>query len=151
MNVSVLKVIRRAKRNFYAVIIVLIMLFVAKNVLKTMNHLNIGGIEMKKFNIEEMENYEVNEIKDDLVMLESQFEGSGYGNVLAKAFHYINYLEEKLVNIANNEERAIKILIENGYVVKKLTVGQLKDAKECEECGFEGDCSFCRCSICVVQ
>jgi hypothetical protein len=151
MNVSVLKVIRRAKRNFYAVSIVLIMLFVAKNVLKTMNHLNIGGIEMKKFNIEEMENYEVNEIKDDLVMLESQFEGSGYGNVLAKAFHYINYLEEKLVNIANNEERAIKILIENGYVVKKLTVGQLKDAKECEECGFEGDCSFCRCSICVVQ
>ena len=151
MNVSVLKVIRRAKRNFYAVSIVLIMLFVAKNVLKTMNHLNIGGIEMKKFNIEEMENYEVNEIKDDLVMLESQFEGSGYGNVLAKAFHYINQLEEKLVNIANNEERAIKILIENGYVVKKLTVGQLKDAKECEECGFEGDCSFCRCSICVVQ
>lgn len=151
MNVSVLKVIRRAKRNFYAVSIVLIMLFVAKNVLKTMNHLNIGGIEMKKINIEEMENYEVNEIKDDLVMLESQFEGSGYGNVLAKAFHYINYLEEKLVNIANNEERAIKILIENGYVVKKLTVGQLKDAKECEECGFEGDCSFCRCSICVVQ
>ena len=151
MNVSVLKVIRRAKRNFYAVSIVLIMLFVTKNVLKTMNHLNIGGIEMKKINIEEMENYEVNEIKDDLVMLESQFEGSGYGNVLAKAFHYINYLEEKLVNIANNEERAIKILIENGYVVKKLTVGQLKDAKECEECGFEGDCSFCRCSICVVQ
>ena len=151
MNVSVLKVIRRAKRNFYAVSIVLIMLFVAKNVIKTMNHLIIGGIEMKKFNIEEMENYEVNEIKDDLVMLESQFEGSGYGNVLAKAFHYINYLEEKLVNIANNEERAIKILIENGYVVKKLTVGQLKDAKECEECGFEGDCSFCRCSICVVQ
>ena len=151
MNVSVLKVIRRAKRNFYAVSIVLIMLFVVKNVLKTMNHLKLGGIEMKKFNIEEMENYEVNEIKDDLVMLESQFEGSGYGNVLAKAFHYINYLEEKLVNIANNEERAIKILIENGYVVKKLTVGQLKDAKECEECGFEGDCSFCRCSICVVQ
>ena len=106
---------------------------------------------MKKFNIEEMENYEVNEIKDDLVMLESQFEGSGYGNVLAKAFHYINYLEEKLVNIANNEERAIKILIENGYVVKKLTVGQLKDAKECEECGFEGDCSFCVAFFCVVQ
>ena len=106
---------------------------------------------MKQFNIEEMENYEVNEIKDDLVMLESQFEGSGYSNILAKAFHYINYLEEKLVNIANNEERAIKILRENGYVIKKLTVGQLKDAKECEECGFEGDCSFCRCSICIVQ
>ena len=52
---------------------------------------------MKEFNIEKMENYEVNEIKDDLVMLESQFEGSGYSNILAKAFHYINYLEEKII------------------------------------------------------
>ena len=34
-----------------------------------MNNLKLGGIEMKKFNIEEMENYEVNEIKDDLVCL----------------------------------------------------------------------------------
>jgi len=106
---------------------------------------------MKEFNIEEMENYEVNEIKDDLVILESMLEGSRDGDVLAKAFHYINYLEEKLVDITNNEERAIKILIENGYVVKKLTVDQLKDAKECEECGFEGDYSFCRCSICIAQ
>ena len=54
---------------------------------------------MKQFNIEKMENYEVNEIKDDLVMLESQFEGSSDGDVIAKAFHYINYLEEKLVDI----------------------------------------------------
>ena len=46
MNVSVLKVIRRAKRNFYAVSIVLIMLFVAKNVLKTMNHLKLMGDKM---------------------------------------------------------------------------------------------------------
>lgn len=37
MNVSVLKVIRQAKMNFYAASIVLIMLFVAKNVLKTNN------------------------------------------------------------------------------------------------------------------
>ena len=106
---------------------------------------------MKGSNIEEMENYEVNQIKDDLVTLEFLLEGSRDGDVIAKAFHYINYLEEKLVDIANDEKRAIKILIENGYVVKKLTVGQLKDAKECEECGFEGDCSICRCSICVVQ
>lgn len=48
-------------------------------------------------------------------------------------------------------EDAINLLRENGYVVKKLTVGQLQDAKECEDCGFEGDCFFCRCSICIVQ
>ena len=39
-------------------------------------------------------------------------------------------------------ETAINLLRENGYVVKKLTVGQLEDAKECEDCGFEGDCAF---------
>ena len=48
-------------------------------------------------------------------------------------------------------EDAINLLRENGYVVKKLTVGQLQDAKECEDCGFEGDCAFCRCSICIIQ
>ena len=48
-------------------------------------------------------------------------------------------------------EDAINLLRENGYVVKKLTVGQLQDAKECEDCGFVGDCSFCRCSICIIQ
>lgn len=83
---------------------------------------------MKQFNIEEMENYEVNEIKDDLVMLESLFEGSRDGDVLAKAFHYINYLEGKLVDIATNEKRAIDLLRQKDYIVKKLTVGQLKDA-----------------------
>ena len=48
-------------------------------------------------------------------------------------------------------ETAINLLRENGYAVKKLTVGQLQDAKECEDCGFEGDCAFCRCSICIIQ
>ena len=48
-------------------------------------------------------------------------------------------------------EDAINLLRENGYVVKKLTVGQLQDAKECEDCGFEADCAFCRCSICIIQ
>ena len=48
-------------------------------------------------------------------------------------------------------EDAINLLRENGYAVKKLTVGQLQDAKECEDCGFEGDCAFCRCSICIIQ
>lgn len=48
-------------------------------------------------------------------------------------------------------EDAINLLRENGYVVKKLTVGQLQDAQECEDCGFEGECAFCRCSICIIQ
>ena len=48
-------------------------------------------------------------------------------------------------------EAAINLLREKGDVVKKLTVGQLEDAKECEDCGFEGDCAFCRCSICIIQ
>ena len=48
-------------------------------------------------------------------------------------------------------EDAINLLRENGYVVKKLTVGQLQGAKECEDCGFEGECAFCRCSICIIQ
>lgn len=59
---------------------------------------------MKEFNIEEMENYEINEIKDDLVTLEFLLEGSRDGDVLAKAFHYINYLEGRLFKIANSEE-----------------------------------------------
>ena len=94
---------------------------------------------MKQFNIEKMENYEVNEIKDDLVMLESQFEGSSDGDVLAKAFHYINYLEEKLVDIANNEKRAIKLLVENDYAVIKKSKGMLEDENECEEMGCKGE------------
>lgn len=106
---------------------------------------------MKEFNIEEMENYEINEIKDDLVMLESQFEGSRDGDVLAKAFHYISYLEKKLVSIANDTERAKKLLRENDYVITKLSKGQLEDADACERCGFEGDCTECRCSVCIIQ
>ena len=51
MNVSVLKVISQAKMNFYVASIVLIMLFVAKNVLKTKNE-SFGGIEMKKLSNE---------------------------------------------------------------------------------------------------
>ena len=61
--------------------------------------------------------------------------------------------KEKVSNSYKKEEieTAINLLRENGYVVKKLTVGQLEDAKECEDCGFEGDCAFCRCSICIIQ
>ena len=48
-------------------------------------------------------------------------------------------------------EDAINLLRENGYAVKKLTAGQLKDAEECERCNYEGECSSCRCSVCIIQ
>ena len=109
---------------------------------------------MNKFNIEEMENYEVNEIKDDLVMLESQFEDSRDGDVLAKAFHYINYLEEKLINIAKDKDRAIKLLRENDYVVIKKSKSMLRDETECEEMSCNGedkDCLGCSCTVCIMN
>ena len=109
---------------------------------------------MKEFNIEEMENYEVNEIKDGLAVLEHQFEGSRDGDVLAKAFHYINYLEEKLVNIANDKERAIELLNKNDYAVIKKSKGMIKDETECEEMSCNGedkDCLGCSCSVCIMQ
>lgn len=46
---------------------------------------------------------------------------------------------------------AIKLLRENGYVVKKLTKAMKEDADECERCGFEGECISCACSVCIVQ
>lgn len=48
-------------------------------------------------------------------------------------------------------EDAIKLLRRNGYVVKKISKSQLEDARVCEDCDFEGDCSECSCSICIVQ
>lgn len=109
---------------------------------------------MKEFNIEKMENYEVNEIKDDLAMLKYQFEGSRDGDVLAKAFHYINYLEEKLVSASNDEKRAIKLLIEKNYAVVKKSKCMIQDETECEEMSCKGedkDCLECSCAVCIMQ
>lgn len=50
-----------------------------------------------------------------------------------------------------NLEEALKIVKENGYITTKLTKEQLKDMQECENCGFEGDCSECSCSVCLMQ
>ena len=48
-------------------------------------------------------------------------------------------------------KEAIRLLRDNGYVVKKLSKTQKQDADECESCGFNGDCSSCSCSICIIQ
>ena len=84
MNVSVLKVIRRAKRNFYAVSIVLIMLFVAKNVLKTMNHLKLMGDKMIVYRFDK-ERFNKNADK-------------GIKRILSKHLDYIDNLEVKFID-----------------------------------------------------
>lgn len=45
-----------------------------------------------------------------------------------------------------------KELLENeGYIIIMPSKIQLEDSRECEECGFEGDCFSCACSICLMQ
>jgi hypothetical protein len=55
-----------------------------------------------------------------------------------------------------NEEikKAIELLRENGYVVKKLTESMKKDCAKCEEmsCRSEDmECFECACSVCIMQ
>ena len=50
--------------------------------------------------------------------------------------------------------QAIKLLNENGYIVKKWTKAMDEDAKECEYMANEGldkDCCGCACSVCLCQ
>lgn len=97
------------------------------------------------------ENFEVNVIKDDLHTLSVIYEGTHDGEVLSKALDYINELEELLGTVLRDENRAMNLLREKGYVIKKWTKAMEIDAKECEECDYEGDCSCCACSVCLMQ
>ena len=50
--------------------------------------------------------------------------------------------------------KAKKLLVENGYIVKKWTHSMEEDANECEdmeEKGLEKDCCSCSCSVCLMQ
>lgn len=98
-----------------------------------------------------MENWEIQSMKDDMAILSDNFKGTEVGITFEKALSYINDLEELLVEVANSKERAIELLRNNGFVVKKITRAMEMDAKECEECGYEGDCLGCACSICIMQ
>ena len=101
-----------------------------------------------------MENWKVQEMKDNLVLLKYELEGTRDGKTLASAFNYINNLEERLDKIANDKDKAIKLLEENGYSVKQLTKGQIEDCKKCEECSNRGEdmeCIECSCSVCIMQ
>ncbi|MEM4261186.1 MAG: hypothetical protein QXG00_08130 [Candidatus Woesearchaeota archaeon] len=98
-----------------------------------------------------MENHEINSMKDDLYMLGYELQETRDGEMLSKVINYINNLEEKLVEIANSEDRAINLLGNKGYVVKKITKSMEEDYEECEKCGYNGDCMSCACSICIMQ
>lgn len=94
-----------------------------------------------------MENWEIQSMKDDLSLLGYEFEGTRDGDTIKKTCEYINYLEEKLIKLANDKEKAKDLLRKDGYVVKKITKIMEEDAKACEECDYEGDCTSCSCSI----
>lgn len=106
---------------------------------------------MKKYNIEQMEQWEINELKDNLVMYsEDPFSLTLAGDVFAKAWSYINYLEDKSVNV----NRAIKLLRKNDYAVIKKTPRMLLDERECEkisENGEDKECFSCACNVCTMQ
>lgn len=79
-----------------------------------------------------MENWEVQEMKDDLVILGYGLKGTRENKTLKKAFDYINDLEKRIVEIAKDEDRAIKLLKENGYeVIKKTALKSLDLDDEC--------------------
>ena len=98
-----------------------------------------------------MENWEIQSMKDDLYNLGYELNGTRDGDTVNKSWEYINYLENKLVEVANDKERVAKLLVENDFIITKLSKQQLQDAKECENCGFNGDCTECSCSICIVH
>lgn len=106
---------------------------------------------MKKYNIEQMEQWEINELKDNLVLYsEDPFSLTLAGDVFAKAWSYINYLEEK----STDTKRAVKLLRDNDYAVIKKTPRMLLEERECERMSEnceDKECFSCACSICIMQ
>jgi hypothetical protein len=58
-------------------------------------------------------------------------------------------MEDK--RMKDNIYDAIKLLKENGYVIKKFTEVMKNDAKECELSGCQKDCDGCSCNMCIIQ
>lgn len=55
----------------------------------------------------------------------------------------------------NNEiQKAIKLLQDNDYVVRKITPAMKRDVQQCAEFGESGgdmECCACACSMCIMQ
>lgn len=54
-------------------------------------------------------------------------------------------------NYTNEQDisKAIKLLRDNGYIVKKISESMLRDSKRCGEVNF--DYIDCICSVCIMQ
>lgn len=50
-----------------------------------------------------------------------------------------------------NIKQAIKLLRENGYIVKRFTPSMQRASDKCEAAGYEGECGGCPCNVCIVQ
>ena len=48
-------------------------------------------------------------------------------------------------------QEAIKLLHDNGYIIKKFTKIMQEDANKCEAMNFEGDCMGCACNVCLLD
>lgn len=86
-----------------------------------------------------MENWEVQEMKDNLAILEYEMEGTRECEVLKKARNYINDLEEMLIKVAEgkkmvNKPRAIEEVEEECPCMKEKS---LNCGMKCSMCGRE--------------
>lgn len=98
-------------------------------------------------------NYETREMKDDLNLLAWELEGRDK-ELINKTLKYIEKLENELVEVSNDKDKAKKLLRDNGYLIIKLTQGQIADSELCERMSEHGetmDCFDCSCSCCLVQ
>ncbi|WP_404989306.1 hypothetical protein [Clostridium culturomicium] len=97
--------------------------------------------------------YEVREMKDDLSLLAWELEGRDK-ELINKTLKYIEKLENELVEVSNDKDKAKKLLRDNGYLIIKLTQGQIADSELCERMSEQGkymECVDCSCNCCLVQ
>jgi hypothetical protein len=48
-------------------------------------------------------------------------------------------------------KKAIKLLEDNNYIVKRLTRYMKKDRQECDESNYQKECVGCSCCVCIIQ
>lgn len=98
-------------------------------------------------------NYESREMKDDLSLLAWELEGREK-ELINNTLRYIEELENELVEISNDKDKAKNLLGNNDYLVIKPTKCQIADSELCERMSEQGDdmdCFDCSCSCCLFQ
>jgi hypothetical protein len=80
--------------------------------------------------------------------------GSLVGMFVVADKEQFKQVNQDIRDVDNNENRiveAIKLLRENGYIVKKFTKEMELDSDKCESSNGNKDCMGCACSVCIVQ